>query len=272
MNCKLFDMTKRPALWQRSTAPFWDDEYISQQMLKAHLNPDIDAASRRPEFIERSVKWLSEIIVRGGKILDLGCGPGLYTKRLSAMGYNVTGVDLSKNSIEYARAGDSSTNYICSNYLLLDDTDKYDAITLIYCDYAALTQPERTNLLKKIRNMLKPDGIFVFDVFTPEFYKNKSESKSWYSCGKDEFWSADEHICLEAAYLYENGTVSADKYVVITKDSINEYIVWDTVYTKQSLADELSASGLHPKAFFGDVCGKEYDDSSETLCCIAVKQ
>jgi 2-polyprenyl-3-methyl-5-hydroxy-6-metoxy-1,4-benzoquinol methylase len=91
---------------QRSTEPFWDDEHISKGMLEAHLNPDWDVASRKHSLIDRSVQWLSSIIPAGGKILDIGCGPGLYTKRLSDIGYDVTGMDYSKRSIAYAKSQD----------------------------------------------------------------------------------------------------------------------------------------------------------------------
>ena len=52
--------------------------------------------------IDRSVQWLKSIIPQR-KILDLGCGPGLYTIRLSAAGYDVTGMDYSRRSIAYAK-------------------------------------------------------------------------------------------------------------------------------------------------------------------------
>ena len=42
----LFHLLKKPALWQRTTEPFWDDEHISKGMLDSHLNPDLDGASR----------------------------------------------------------------------------------------------------------------------------------------------------------------------------------------------------------------------------------
>ena len=100
---RLFQSLQKPSLWQRSAEPFWDDEHISKGMLEAHLNPDWDAASRKHSFIDLSVKWISNIIPAGGKILDLGCGPGLYTKRLSDMGYDVTGMDYSRRSIAYAK-------------------------------------------------------------------------------------------------------------------------------------------------------------------------
>jgi len=96
---QLLASLRKPALWQRSSEPLWDDDHISRQMLAAHLDPDLDAASRRHDVIDRSVAWLGSVIPAGGRVLDLGCGPGLYTSRLAAMGYDVTGIDYSRRSI-----------------------------------------------------------------------------------------------------------------------------------------------------------------------------
>jgi hypothetical protein len=72
---------RKPQLDAPGEALFWNDPYIAQQMLKAHLDPDTDAASRKPETIERSVAWMVDQLQlgRGSRFLDLGCGPGLYT-------------------------------------------------------------------------------------------------------------------------------------------------------------------------------------------------
>ena len=101
---QLIQLQNKPAPFTPGEVLFWDDPHISSQMLEAHLNPEIDAASRRPETIDRSIRWL---IARldlqpGDSILDLGCGPGLYASRFARAGLQVTGVDYSRRSIEYA--------------------------------------------------------------------------------------------------------------------------------------------------------------------------
>ena len=53
-------LKEKPSLYAPSSAPFWDDEHISEYMLKAHLDPEIDAASRRHDFIEQSAKWIAQ--------------------------------------------------------------------------------------------------------------------------------------------------------------------------------------------------------------------
>lgn len=173
---KLLSLLQKPTLWQRSLENFWDDEHISKGLLEAHLNPDSDAASRNHSFIEGSAQWLFSIIPAGSKILDLGCGPGLYAKRLSDAGFDVTGIDFSKRSINYAKENDRKSKYIYQNYLELDYSEAFDAVILIYCDYAALTMEERKTLLAKVYRALKPGGLFIFDVFTEQTHKGKSDN------------------------------------------------------------------------------------------------
>lgn len=265
----LFRLLNKPVLWQRSAEPFWDDEHISKGMLEAHLNPDWDAASRKHSYIDRSVKWLSGFIPANGKILDLGCGPGLYTRRFSEMGYDVTGIDYSKRSIAYAKSQDTKTEYLYKNYLEIDFTNMFDAATLIYCDYAALTPDERQTLVKKVYKALKPGGLLILDVFSKKhFINNKANRTYWTLCKNGGFWSSEPYICLEATYLYDNNMVSVDQYVVVKNEGIKEYLIWDTAYTIPKLNDEVSSLGFSVKSVFDDVCGSPYTGESDTMCFI----
>lgn len=268
---KLFLHLQRPALWQRSSEPFWDDEHISKGLLEAHLDPNMDAASRRHSFIDNSVKWLTSIIPAGSKILDLGCGPGLYTKRLSDAGYDVTGIDYSRRSIAYAKEHDAKTKYICQDYLTMDYTEAFDAITLIYCDYAALIPDERKILLSKIHRALKPNGLFIFDVFTEQTFKGKKDCTFWSYHEKGGFWSDKPHLCLEASYYYLDNTVKVDKTIVITEDGLREYLIWDTVYTKHTLLNEVQPFGFQEDGIYDDVCGNPYTGEADTLCLVLKK-
>ncbi len=69
----------RPKPFEFYTASdLWTDEHTSKQMLKLHLNKDIDVSSRKVEFINRSVEWIASHfnVGAGTKIADFGCGTG----------------------------------------------------------------------------------------------------------------------------------------------------------------------------------------------------
>ncbi len=272
MNNTLLSLAKKPVLWQRSEELFWDDDHISKGMLEMHLNPNLELASRTHDTIDKSVQWLSTIIKSNSKILDLGCGPGLYSSRLSDLGYDVTGVDYSKRSIAYAKEQDNKTKYIYQNYLDIDFNSEFDAVILIYCDYAALTKDERKTLLSKIHKALKPNGVFLFDVFSISSFKNDDTQPTWQFYENGGYWSPNPHICLEAVHKYENNTVSLSQFIVVTDTKIKEYLIWNTMYNLETLTEEMSANGFEVKERFDNVCGSSYTGNSDTICLIACPQ
>ncbi|MFP4016163.1 MAG: class I SAM-dependent methyltransferase, partial [Halanaerobiales bacterium] len=199
---KLIEMSNKPEVFERTEEAFWDDPHISGKMLEFHLDPTEEAASRSQSTIEKSVKWIDEelkaryflndnLLKKNIKILDLGCGPGLYASRLAGLGYTLTGIDYSRNSIEYARKYSEENNigvdYIYQNYLTIDYNDEFDVILLIYCDLGALTDAERDNLLERTYKALKPGGTFIFDVFTDK-NRNKDDLKRYWELTDGGFW------------------------------------------------------------------------------------
>lgn len=65
----------------------WDDPAFSQRMLENHLSQDHDWASRKLAVIEQQVAWVASQLPASVRILDLGCGPGFYTRLLAERGF-----------------------------------------------------------------------------------------------------------------------------------------------------------------------------------------
>ncbi len=57
------------------------------------------------------------------KLLDLGCGAGIYSELLYDKGFSVTGIDFSKRSIEYAQ--NHAKRNCTKNSVLLSRLFKY---------------------------------------------------------------------------------------------------------------------------------------------------
>ena len=269
-------LSERPALYAPSTSKFWDDEHISKGMLEAHLDPDWEAATRKLDFVQRSVNWIANVSnpLKRTQLLDLGCGPGIYAELFAEAGFRVTGIDLSPRSINYAResAVQKNTNifYQCQNYLTLNYCEEFDVITLIYCDFGVLSKEERKILLSKIYRALKPNGLLLLDAFTAKEYEKKAETKSW-SYDSSGYWSENPYACLYSFYRYDDYSTFVDQYIIVEKDTVNRYIIWNHAFSIAEMQTDLNDTGFQRTAFYENVAGDDYTDSSTTLCASAHK-
>ena len=274
---KLIDLQKKPDPFTPGEPLFWDDSYISFQMLKAHLDPDTDAASRRPDVIDRSVAWLIQQLglQPGDSILDLGCGPGLYASRFARAGLQVTGVDYSHRSIDYAINYSQENNleiaYRYQNYLELEDENQYDAAFLIYGDFCPLNPRQRSQLLKNVYHALKQNGKFVLDVTTRKHRKKHGSRNGWRAL-ESGFWKPGPHLVLEEGFDYPEQSIWLDQMITMEADGkISIYRNWFQDYTPDSIQVELEQSGFHLESLWGDLTGQPYTSESEWIGLITCK-
>lgn len=274
---ELIALQTKPAPFTPGEEHFWTDPHIARQMLATHLDPDTDAASRKPDTIRRTVEWLIQILdlKPGDRLIDLGCGPGLYTTRLAKSGLHVTGVDFSQNSIAYAvetaRQNNLQIIYRCEDYLQLDDVSYYDIALLIYGDFCPLSPEKRTRLLANIHRALKPGGHFVLDVSTPVIRKKVGLKQGWYAV-QSGFWKPIPHLVLEQGFDYA-GDIFLDQYIVIELDGkISIYRNWFQDYTVETICAELGNNHFSVESLWGDLTGSPYTPEADWIGVIARKE
>jgi len=275
---QLIELQQKPAPFTPGEPLFWNDPHISSQLLGVHLDPDIEAASRRPETIDRSVQWLIQTLGlrTGASLLDLGCGPGLYASRFARAGFKVTGVDYSRRSIEYATkyAAENGLQitYRYQNYLELDDENQYDAAFLIYGDFCPLSFEQRSKLLQNIHRALKPGGRFVLDVSTREHRRKHGNRNAWYAA-ESGFWKPSPHLVLEEGFDYPEQSIWLDQYTVIEGDGkISIYRNWFQDYTPETISKELEQGSFPVESLWGDLTGQHYTPDSEWIGVVTRKK
>lgn len=268
---------RKPPLYEKSEGAFWNDEYISKQMLQAHLNPEFDGASRKLEFVQRSAAWIKELVNPDSypALLDIGCGPGIYAERFAAAGYQVTGIDFSERSINYAvesalRQGLNIT-YLFQDYLKLDLKREFDFGTMIYCDYGALSASDRQVIMGNVYRHLKSGGKFLLDVFGTAKYDAFEESQTWTICEENGFWREGSYLELNGAYKY-SGNVTLEQTSIISGNEIKNYYIWNTCFTKEALIEEARKAGFKVCDVFGDVAGSPYKEDGLTIAVLLEKE
>ncbi len=240
--------------------PLWTHPHIAAEMLKAHLDPSTDAASYRPQTIERICAHLTEAMAlkQGSHVVDLGCGPGLYCRRLAECGMRVTGIDQSENSLRYAQSqceGYGAT-FRQASYLAPFGEDAFDAALMVSQDYGVLPPGARRALLANVHRALRGGGRFAMDVPTMETYQERAqEPATGWESAEGGFWRAEPYITLHALHLYPDIAAVCDLYAVLTEE-IAVYRVWQTFFTEASLRREMEEAGFTVKAVWGDLTGQ----------------
>jgi SAM-dependent methyltransferase len=275
----LADITTRPAPFARSTvATLWTDPHLSAQMLRFHLDAEVDAASRPHAFIERSVTWLSDAfeVGPGRRVLDLGCGPGLYANRLARTGARVTGIDLSARSVEHARATAAEAGldvayvqYVQGDYLADLPAGPFDLALLIYCDFGAIGPADRRRLLGNVRSRLAPGGALVLVVHALPRLATLTPGATVTSAPEGGFWAPGPYVEVHSVFSYEEHALVLERYDIVEPDRTWTLFDWAQHFDPPALSQELTAAGFRVEAVLGDVAGAPCEPTGETIAVVA---
>jgi SAM-dependent methyltransferase len=165
--------------------------------------------------------------VTGTKALDFGCGSGRSTRFLKRLGFNVTGVDISEDMLQIARATDPSGDY------RLVPGDNFDvlevgAFHLVLSAFTFDNVPGamKTRIFRDLGKLLTPTGAIVSIVSSPEIYTHE-----WASFTTKDF---PENLAAR----------SGDVVRIIVTDHQDSRPVEDIVFTEESYQDVYRAAGL----------------------------
>lgn len=276
---KLQKINQRPKPFQFYTADaLWADPHTSKQMLKYHLNGDVDLSSRNADFIKRSIEWIiSNFKVNSDtKIADFGCGPGLYTLPLAKAKAKVTGIDFSKNSIAYAKQEAAENNlkiqYINQNYLDYQSDKRFDLIIMIMCDFCALSPEQRKTMLNKFHDLLNPGGAVLLDVYSLNAFNARQELATYQLNLLDGFWSPEKYYGFLNTFKYEQQKVILDKYTIVEANRTRTVYNWLQYFTTESLQEEFEKAGFTAENFYADVAGSTFEPNADEFAVIATKK
>ena len=271
-------INERPEPFEFYTASdLWTDEHTSAQMLSFHLNEAIDVSSRKAEFINRSVEWIASRfnIDRDTAIADFGCGPGLYTTRLAKRGANVTGIDFSGRSIEYAKEVAAreqlNINYVKQNDLDFEAEDRFSLVLMIMCDFCALSPKQRREIVSKFYRILKPGGSVVLDAYSLAAFAQREEAATYEANLLNGFWSSNRYYGFLNAFKYDREKVALDKYTIVEAKRTRTVYNWLQYFAPEELEREFMEAGFSVEGLYSDVAGTPYDRKSNEFAVIAEK-
>jgi len=128
------------------------------QALYAHRD-----AGEAAEFIDRLIE--RQRLTAGSRVLDLGCGTGRHSTYLASRGFDVTGLDLSPESLRQARLNEGpNLRFVRQDMRLPFRSCPFDHVLNLFTSFGYFEDPgDHLSVVGNIAASLKPGGTLVLD-------------------------------------------------------------------------------------------------------------
>lgn len=172
-NMVLDALSGRPAVAarpeeHRTFGRFWHD----------HLpQPSARRSGREAEFVAKICG-----LAPGARVLDAGSGAGRHAIEFARRGYVTTGVELSEELLEVARArakGASALTFLHGDLRTLAFTREFDAAVLLDSTLGLHEDGETVEILRRLSASLVPGGRLVVEVLNRDFVLDEMPARKW---------------------------------------------------------------------------------------------
>jgi SAM-dependent methyltransferase len=267
-----------PQPWSEGDNIPWHEPGFSRRMLREHLSQDHDAASRRSATIEAHVRFLHEQVLGGqpARILDLGCGPGLYSQRLARLGHTCRGIDFSPASIDYARRCAEEEglgiDYALADLRRADFGAGFDLAMLIYGEFNVFQPADARALLNKAWAALRPGGQLLLEPSPEASIRALGSQPPAWSAQPAGLFSDLPHLLLQESFWDEARKAATTRYYVIDAGSgvLTRCAASYQAYSDEELAALLGSCGFNGTCFYPNLTGAG-ERSADFIVLQAVK-
>lgn len=149
---------------------WYKDWFNSEFYHKLYFERDEAEAEK---FIDRLIGHLAP--PTGSVVLDIACGRGRHSKYLSEKGLDVTGIDISFDSIMLAKKMENEKLHFYQHDMRLPAWINYfDYAFNFFTSFGYFhTQREHDDAIRTLANSLKPKGTIVFDYLNVHFVEER---------------------------------------------------------------------------------------------------
>jgi 2-polyprenyl-6-hydroxyphenyl methylase / 3-demethylubiquinone-9 3-methyltransferase len=153
----------------------WWDENQCLHLLKSSVNP------ARAGYFRRILDEVLRFDYRSAPALDVGCGGGILAEEFAAMGFRVTGIDPSEQSLAMARQHAQfmslSIDYQKGTGESIPFAD--NTYPVVYCCDVLEHVRDLPKVIGEIYRVTKPGGVFFFDTLNRTFVSKLVAIKIW---------------------------------------------------------------------------------------------
>jgi len=279
---KLIDLVHRqtpPAPWSEGEKIPWNDPAFSERMLAEHLSQAHDAASRRFEKIDEHVRWIHGELLSGRatRVLDLGCGPGLYTSRLARLGHECVGIDFAPAPIRHAAEAATRDGLPCTYHLGDLRTADYGAgfglAMLVFGEFCVFRPSDAEGILAKAFDALAPGGLLLLEPHTCAAVRRMGERGASWQAKPRGLFSDRPHLFLAESFWGEATQTATSRCYVIDAagGEVSRSVSTVQAYREEQYRAMLTGRGFESVRFFPSLTGVEDPSQQDYFALVACR-
>lgn len=213
------------SLWNGAHKIPWNDPAFSARILGEHLSQAHNLASRKTQFIQDQTRWISSrhLLTGPASILDLGCGPGLYSRQLAGDTHHYTGIDFSPASIDYAQRTHGQPGrceFSLGDVTQADYGGPHDLVMMLYGELNVFSPANCRHILFKAYAALASGGTLLVEFQNPAAVKGIGEApKSWTRAEEGGLFSDVSYVCLTESHWFEQEAVALQCFHVMEAEA-----------------------------------------------------
>ncbi len=187
-------------------------------------------------FIDKLVGHLQPIAA--SRMLDVACGKGRHSMQLAGKGFDVTGIDLSSESITEALKSESDSLHFYEHDMRMPFWINYfDIVFNFFTSFGYFkTQHEHDNAIASISKAIKPNGLFVMDYLNVKFSVDNMVAENNLSIGTTTYtiskWSDELHFHKKIVVQDEALNIPLSFTEKVRKFTLSDF---ETMFAKQGL-------------------------------------
>lgn len=200
------------------------------------------------------------------RFLDVACGKGRHSKFLASKGYDVNGIDISIDSINYAKKFETDNlHFYVHDMRLLFWVNYFDYALNLFTSFGYFaSRRENEDALRTIAASLKPSGILLLDYLNVHYVEDRlvhnEEKRIDDTLYEIHRWHDESHFF---------------KKIIVTDpllDQPQEYIEKVAKFSIGDFTEMLAFQNIQVKEVFGNYKFQSYDlKTSPRLVVVAQK-
>ena len=201
-------------------------------------------------------------IQKDSRIIDLACGKGRHSVFLNELGYQVLGLDLSKESISHNKKFENSSLRFAVHDMRNEifpeiSTEKVEGVFNLFTSFGYFeNEKDDQRVFQSISNILKENGYFVLDFLNANWVKNTLVSDYITTKGGINFHI---HKKIEDGNIIKNIQFEDD-------GKKHHYFEKVKLHTLEEIGKYANEFGLEQVKIFGDYQLNDFDSENSPRC------